>query len=125
MPKKKANVQNLAPLDYDPHSVPQSDVKSHSLDYMPTEQFHLRRYSSSEREDYAFGSVSLESAPKGGIGHDAATRKFHVSSPPLTDRRHGNKGNFTPRSPARTIVQTPGSGAYAYSSLQTSPPEVF
>lgn len=123
--KKKQISHNLTPLEMDHHSSsrqPES-LQAQSLDNLK-EQYHLRRYSSSEREDYAFGSVSLESAPKGnGSGDPAAVRMAFVSSPPLTERRPaGSKNSFPPRSPARVIVQSPNVGAYAYSNVAHSSP---
>ena len=118
--KKKNTV--LSPLDHIPADNTQPPESGpHSLDHL-TEQYHLRRYSASEREDYVFGSVSLESAPKLSSGQ--ATRKVFMSSPPLIDKRPG-KGNFPPRSPARVIVQPGSAGAYAFhKSPESSPTEV-
>lgn len=120
--KKKAAPQNLVQLEVDQHHGrhPES-AQPHSLDTL-REQYHLRRYSSSEREDYAFGSISLDSGIKGHI-IESSPRVVHVSSPPLTDRRPaGSKSNFPPRSPARVLVQTPTNGAFAYGGAAISSP---
>jgi hypothetical protein len=117
--KKKAAASNtLTPIETDARGSPEPE--SASVENLK-DQYHLRRYSASEREDYIFGSVSLESAPK--MATTEPFRKVLVSSPPLSDNRR--PGHFPPRSPARMIVQSPGAGAYAYSKpAHGSPGEV-
>jgi hypothetical protein len=123
--KKKASPQTQIQIDTQPHSLRQPEhQQAHSFDNL-REHYHLRRYSASEREDYVFGSVSLESAPKGHHADLSGNRVVHVASPPLTDRRPvGNKVNFPPRSPARIIVQSPVTGAFAYGAAHLSPTDV-
>lgn len=121
--KKKATPHNLTPLHMEEnYPQPESQYISNSVDNL-REQYHLRRYSASEREDYIFGSMSLESAPP--RQSDEAQRKVHISSPPLTDRKAGQKGAFAPKSPARVLVQSPTGGAYAHAgAVHLSPTDV-
>jgi len=89
----------------------------------PRGQFHLRDYSSGDREDYNFDSLSLESAPK----RAHSDRKIHISSPPPSSDRKQMSGrpNFTPYSPARILVQPASSqSGFNYKNPQHSPPEV-
>lgn len=113
-----SNVIHMEPID---HILlrPESRIPSQES---PRSQYRLRHYSAGEREDIQFDSLSLESSQQKGGGD--LGRKMLVSSPPLADRKAG-KSNYTPKSPARILVQPGGAHATGGGYLnQHSPPEV-
>ena len=128
--KKKvpvSNVQMMEPLPAEIFVRPESRIPS-SHENQRDPQPHRHLYSLHDREDFSYDSegLSLDSISKRSTTNSAQQKVPPMSSPPLTDRRQ-NKSSYSPRSPARMIVQPAPGSSYGNSKnpiYMNSPSEV-